>query len=90
MTLESKVETKESVFVQEVDEEMILLDADTQEYFSLNEIGSYFYELLAEKKELALVLEELKNSFDVSEEDLKRDLFAFVKALEEKKLIKLL
>ena len=90
MTLASKVEIKESVFVQEVDGEMILLDSETEEYFSLNEIGSFFYELLVEKEDLSAVLEELQKSFEVPKEQLQKDLFSFVEALEERKLLKLL
>ena len=46
MTLESKVKINENVFLQEVDDETILLDSETQEYFSLNEVGTLFYHLL--------------------------------------------
>jgi len=90
MTLDTKVEINEDVFIQEVDDETILLDSKTQEYFSLNEIGRIFYHFLAEKKVLRDVLEALKEQFDVAEDQLQKDLFAFVKALEDKNLLKLL
>jgi len=90
MTLESKVEINENVFIQEVDDETILLDSETQEYFSLNEIGTLFYYFLQEYETLQKVLDELKKSFDVDEAQLKEDLFDFVKALEEQNLLKVL
>ena len=89
MTLESKVKINENVFLQEVDDETILLNSETQEYFSLNEIGTLFYHLLQEHQSLEEVLSELKESFDVDEDQLKKDLFSFVKALEERNLLKL-
>ena len=87
MTLDTNVEISPNVLLQEVDDETILLDIESEEYFSLNEIGTVFYELLQEHKNLAKVLQELQNYFDAPKEQLEKDLFAFVKALDEKKLI---
>ena len=88
MNLTSKIKTKEGIFVQKVDDETILLDAETQEYFSLNEIGSVFYELIEEKENLEAVLQELCECFsDVEPTDLKKDLLEFVTALKEKGLL---
>ena len=87
MTIESNVTLLDSVFLQEVDNETILLDINTEEYFSLNEIAGVFYQLLKEESSLAKVLEELKECFEVPQEQLKTDLIAFVKALKEKGLV---
>jgi len=87
MTLDTTVKISPNVLLQEVDDETILLDIESEEYFSLNEIGRVFYELLQEHKNLAEVLQELQNYFDAPKEQLEQDLFAFVKALDEKKLI---
>ena len=88
MTLDRDVEISPNVLLQEVDDEIILLDMESEEYFSLNEIGRVFYELLQEHKNLAKVLQELQNYFDAPKEQLEKDLVAFVQALDEKKLIK--
>ena len=34
-----KYQIPQTVFIQEIDDEIILLDTITQEYFSLNEVG---------------------------------------------------
>jgi hypothetical protein len=90
MRLDSKVKIAEDVFMQEIDDETILLDIKTEEYFSLNEIGKVFYEILSEKETLVDVLDELENCFEVPQVELQKDLFSFVKALEEKKLLTIL
>jgi len=87
MTLESKVIIPESVFLQEVDEETILLDANSEEYFSLNETGTIFYKLLKEEASLQDVIEILYDTFEISKEQLENDLLAFTTALQEKNLL---
>ena len=88
MTLETTVEISPNVLFQEVDDETILLDMESEEYFSLNEIGTVFYELLQEHKNLETVLQELQNYFEAPKEQLEKDLLTFIEALREKKLIK--
>ena len=89
MNLESKVVLVESVFVQEVDEETILLDTSTQEYFSLDEVGTIFYHFLEEEQNLKTIVKELAEHFSTKEETVEVDLFVFLKALEEKGLVKI-
>jgi len=88
MNLESKVVLLESVFVQEVDEETILLDTSTQEYFSLDEVGTIFYHFLEEEQDLKVIVKELTEHFSTQQETIERDLLVFLKALEEKGLVK--
>ncbi len=87
MTIDDTVEILDTVLMQEVDGETILLDINSEEYFSLNEIGTMFYKLLQEEPNLSLALSELENHFDVSKEELQKDLLHFVSTLEEKKLL---
>ncbi len=87
MTLKSKVTIPESVFLQEVDEETILLDANSEEYFSLNETGAIFYKLLKEEASLQDIIKILHETFEISKEQLESDLLTFLTALQEKKLL---
>jgi hypothetical protein len=87
MDLQTNVTLLESVFLQEVDDEIILLETKSEEYFSLNETGGIFYEVLKDEANLGKVVEELKDCFEVSQEQLQADLFAFVEALEKKGLV---
>jgi len=87
MNLESKVVLLETVFVQEVDEETILLDTNTQEYFSLDEIGSIFYHFLEEEQDLKIIVKELSEHFSIKESTLEADLLEFLKNLKKKNLI---
>ena len=90
MNLESKIVLLDTVFLQEVDEETILLDTDTQEYFSLDEIGSMFYHFLEEEQNLKIIIKDLSEHFMTEEKIIENDLFNFLKALEEKGLVKVM
>ena len=89
MNIKSKVALLETVFVQEVDEETILLDTQTQEYFSLDEVGSMFYHFLEEEQDLQVIVEELAVHFAKPESTIGEDLFNFLEALEEKGLVQI-
>ena len=45
MNINSKITLSKNVFAQEIDEETIILDSVTQEYFSINEIGKVIWSL---------------------------------------------
>ncbi|PLY04742.1 MAG: hypothetical protein C0625_15850 [Arcobacter sp.] len=87
MTLDSKVIIPDTLFLQKVDEETILLDTVSQEYFSLNEVGSVIWEILSDKKELTLVKDEILARYEIDESQVENDILKFVEALAEKKLI---
>ena len=74
--------------VQEIDEETIILDSETQEYFSINEIGKVIWSLIEEKKNLEEIKAEMLDMYEVPEEQIEKDLLNFIQALEQKGLIK--
>jgi archaeosine-15-forming tRNA-guanine transglycosylase len=89
MNLNSKVTLLETVFVQEVDEEMILLDANTQKYFSLDEVGAIFYHFLEDEEDLRVIVKELSEHFSKDEKVIEDDLLQFLATLQEKGLVKI-
>jgi len=78
---------KENVFLQEVDGEVILLDSQTEEYFSLDEVGAIFYQMLKEEPNFEKSAKELAEHFKMNEEIIKIDLLKFVNSLLDKKLL---
>lgn len=82
-----KYQIPQTVFIQEIDDEVILLDTTTQEYFSLNEVGKYIIELISENLTKEEIVEELSNIYEIDKMQIEKDLINFTKALEEKGLI---
>ena len=89
MNIKSKITLSKNVFAQEIDEETIILDSTTQEYFSINEIGKVIWSLLEEKKNLEEIKAEMLDMYEVPEEQIEKDLLNFIQALAQKKLIKI-
>lgn len=88
MNIKSKITLSKNVFAQEIDEETIILDSETQEYFSINEIGKVIWSLIEEKKNLEEIKAEMLDMYEVPQEQIEKDLLNFIQALEQKGLIK--
>lgn len=82
-----KYEIPATVFIQEIDEEVILLDTESQEYFSLNGVGKIILDLISENLTHEDIIEELAQMFEVDKPQIESDLSNFIKALKEKGLI---
>jgi len=90
MDLNKKVIFAETVFAQEVDGEMVLLDMNSENYFGLDAVGTDIWQAIQEKETLQEVLETLLEQYDVEEDVLKKDLLAFVEKLKESELIEVI
>ncbi len=77
-----------TVFIQEVDDEVIILDTNTQEYFSINEVGKDIWEHISKNTPKDKLIEELSTKYEVPKEQLEVDIQNFCEALEQKGLIK--
>ena len=88
MNLNQKVTFAETVFAQEVDGEMVLLDMESENYFGLDEVGTSIWQAMQEKETLKEVLDLLLEQYEVEEEMLENDLSDFVGKLVESGLVK--
>ena len=70
MNIKSKITLSKNVFAQEIDEETIILDSETQEYFSINEIGKVIWSLIEEKKNLEEIKAEMLDMYEVTQEQI--------------------
>ncbi len=87
MTLDSKITIPDTLFLQTVDDETILLDTNTQEYFALNDTGAMIWNILEEKKNLKEVQKTILDMYEIDESQVESDILNFVEALKTKKLI---
>ena len=88
MVLGQKVIFTESVFAQLVDDEMVLLDMESENYFGLDEVGTSIWNAMQENETLEEVFAVLLEQYDVGEEMLKNDLLNFVTKLVDNGLAK--
>ena len=87
MNLDQKVTFAETVFAQEVDGEMVLLDMESENYFGLDEVGTAIWQAMQEYGTLKEVLSALLEQYDVEPEVLEKDLSDFVGKLVESGLV---
>ncbi|MBN2143254.1 MAG: PqqD family protein [Candidatus Aureabacteria bacterium] len=73
--------------LQEEKGEAILFDPETLLTFWLNESGILIWKLLSIGESPDSILAQMKNKYEVEEEDLRSDLRAFISALTEQGFI---
>jgi ornithine carbamoyltransferase len=87
MDLNQKVTFADTVFAQEVDGEMVLLDMNSENYFGLDAVGTDIWQAMQENGSLQNVLETLLAQYEVEEDVLRKDLLTFVEKLQESGLV---
>ena len=88
--LPKKIAIHPDVMVQEVDDEMVLLHSGTEEYFSLDDVGSTMWKYLSELDTIDEVVVALIDAYDVDEQRLRRDLSILLTKLVEQDLVTVL
>ena len=89
MNLEQSIVFSETIFAQLVDDELVLLDMDSEKYFGLNEVGTSIWQAMQENKKLQNVYEVLLEEYAVAPEVLKEELMLFVGSMSDAGLITL-
>ena len=82
-----KVAIPETVLATELEDEGVLLNLETGEYFGLDDVGLGMWKVLGTSGTVEGARAALLEQYDVAEEVLSRDLSAFVEELAERKLL---
>lgn len=78
----------DNLLVQEVGDEVMILDLDSEQYFALDEVGLRFWQLLDEVASFDAVIDRLGQEYDVDRERLAADMEIFVRTLIDKALLR--
>lgn len=70
-----------------IDDEQILLNTETGDYFGLNELGAEIWELVDGQHDLDAMIEHLLDIYDVEKTELTDDVTEFIDALLERSII---
>lgn len=89
MNLSDKATIPAQVMAREVGNETVILDLASGTYFGLDPVGAQIWQLMAEDKTLAEVCEAMLATYEVSREDIERDVLKLAQDLSEKRLISL-
>lgn len=88
MNLTDKVSIPAQVMARQVGEETVILDLASGTYFGLDPVGARIWQLLSEGRALAEVCEAMLAEYEVSRDEIERDLSDLLDALVDKGLIK--
>ena len=88
MDLPEKVEISPQVIANKVGDELVILDLAGGSYFGLDAVGTRIWQLLREGKDPAEACEVMMNEYDVSREELERDIIKLLEELSTRELIR--
>ncbi len=89
VTLDSILHIPVHVLYTTVEQDAVLLNTLTNKYYSLNEVGARFWNLLVAGKTLREAHRALFEEFEVAPSRLEQDLLELVKHLQENGLIEI-
>ena len=84
-----KVHIAPNVLSRVVDDEVVLLNLDTESYFGLDEAGAHFWKSLESEPSYEAALQDVCDEFEVDREQADADLRELVEALVEAGLLTL-
>ena len=88
--LNQKLSISENALSQEVNGEIVILHFESELYYTLNAVGTKFWHLFTESKNVEMVIQQLVQIYLVDEVDeapLRRDVTKFVEELVEEELL---
>jgi len=77
------------VLFRELDSEGVLLDLETERYYTLDDIGARMWQLLHEHEKTEPVVALLLDEYDVDENTLRQDLAGLITRLAESGLMRI-
>ncbi len=89
LTLDTALHVPAHVLHTTVEQEAVLLNTLTNKYYSLNEVGARFWNLLAEGKTLREAYRALLGEFEVESIQLEQDLLELIDSLQKNGLVEI-
>jgi hypothetical protein len=87
-TLPLSVTVSPDVLYQTIEGHAVLLDLAGERYYSLDDVGTRIWQLLAEQSDVSTVLERLLDVYEIDRASLTRDLTAFFDRLASAGLVR--
>ena len=87
MNLNDKATIPDQVMARQVGEETVILDLASGTYFGLDPVGARIWQLMAESKTLVETCAVMLTEYEVTQEEIERDVLRLAEELLEKRLI---
>lgn len=87
---QASIVTRETSFVTStLDDEVVMMDATSGTYYGLNDTASSIWNLLAESRSVATVIDQLAETYDVERSRCEHDVLVALEDMRQKGLIKI-
>ena len=83
----TKFKLNELITWRDVDDELIILELESGNYYSLNDIGRFIWLQLSADKSFAEIVSEITEEYEAGEDQARHDSYHFLKGLIEHKII---
>ena len=87
MRLSDKIKIPDQVLARQIGGETVMLDLAQGTYFGLDPVGARIWQLLADGKTLAEVCDAMMTEYDVTRDDIERDVARLAEELADRGLI---
>ena len=87
LTLDTNLKIPEHIMFTTVDETAVLLNTQTNQYYSLDDVGARFWDLLKDGNTLRETYQTLLTEYEVASATLEQDLLELATHLEENGLV---
>ena len=87
-TVPAYVEIGDSVIFQNLQDEVVILNMASQEYYGLDHVGASMWKMLLDQRNLAAVADNIATEYEVEPETARVDLDALVRELLNAGLLK--
>ena len=87
MSLSDVVKIPSQVMARQVGNESVILDLSSGTYYGLDPVGARMWQLMTEGQTLAQVCESMLAEYEVTREDIERDVLTLVQTLVDKQLV---
>jgi len=78
-----------SLMLQIIDDEALLMDTNTQQFYELNEGGVVLWKIMKEHNSFNDVIDDMLEAYEVSKEQVQQDLEVFISYLIKHDLLKI-
>ena len=82
-----RVSIPEDVMISRVEDEIVLLNLESEQYFALDDIGARVWELLSEYGSTDVVVEQITTEYDVEPDVFRVDLTKLLTDLQQAGLV---
>lgn len=83
----ARVCQKNDVYLTELDEDRVMMDLDTGNYYVLNSMGSMIWDKISKKIGVHELIEQLLEEYDVEPEVCKKEVMTYLNELQEINLV---